>query len=255
MLTSLSIRRIRFVVSFFLIIILNLVNTLIQAQENTQSEVTNQVWIDFNPSYKISESFDLRGRIGAKAIFPNAWYKIYTRAEVSYKLPRYIFKNVNYNEKVYAGIDYYYIYYTENPNVIEISPYQGYSLFWPNRKRVVIKHNVELGERFQWDVEDWNYSFGLKLSYEASLTFKFHGDIWEYGKGFYLTASAKFWWNLIATTVFNDVVRITPGIGYEINPRWKTAFYIGYNYTKNLTEEEFQTNNIIYRFRVYYTIK
>ena len=63
MLISLPIRRIRFVVSFFLIIILNLVNTLIQAQENTQSEVTNQVWIDFNPKYKISESFDLRGGI------------------------------------------------------------------------------------------------------------------------------------------------------------------------------------------------
>ena len=237
-----------------LMVVLFLSSHSARAQESSSSIVTNQIWIDFNPSYKISESFDLYTKIGAKTIIPKVWNKFYASGEVSYHIPKFMFNKLMYREKVYVGVDLYYIYFTEEPDIIEISPYQGYTLSWPNRKRIILKHNVELGQRFQWDVKYRNYSFGLKLSYEASLIFKFHGDVWEYGKGFYLAVSAKFWWNLIATTVFNDVMRITPGIGYEINPKWKTAFYLGYNYTRNLTVEKFHTNNIIYRLRVYYNI-
>ena len=86
------------------------------------------------------------------------------------------------------------------------------------------------------------------------IIYKLQGKIITYNKGFYITGSVKFWWNLISNTVFNDVVRLTPGIGYEFNPKWKAAFLIGYNYTRNLTTEEFHTNNIIYRLRVYYNI-
>ena len=243
----------RIVFSLGLMITSLLSNHFVLAQEST-SAVTNQIWIDFNQSYKFSESFNLHTKIGAKTIFPKVWNKFYVSGEVSYNIPQFMFKKLMYREKVYAGVDFYYIYFTEEPDIVEISPYQGYTLSWPNRKRIILKHNVELGQRFQWDVKYRNYSFGLKLSYEASLIFKFHGDVWEYGKGFYLAVSAKFWWNLIATTVFNDVMRITPGIGYEINPKWKTAFLVGYNYTRNLTVETFHTNNIIYRFRVYYKI-
>lgn len=163
-------------------------------------------------------------------------------------------KKLKYEEEVYFGVDLYYVYNTDLEDVIEISPYQGYALKWPNRKSIIIKHQLELGERFQWGIEDGDYSFGLKLSYQGSLTWKFHGDVWQYGKGFYLTCAFKFWWNLISTTVFNDVARITPGIGYQINPKWKTAFLVGWNYTRNLTSEKFSTNNVIYRFRVYYKI-
>jgi len=227
---------------------------MVIGQNEAKSIETNQVWFDFNPRYKISDRFTLVGKLGAKAIYPKDWYKFYTSAQVAYSIPKFMLRKLKYREKVYLGVDFYYVFFNELPDVVEISPYQGYTLTWPNRKRLDIRHNVELGERFQWDVQDWNYSFGLKVSYEASLTFKFHGDLWKYGKGFYLSASAKFWWNLISATVFNDVVRITPGIGYEINPKWKTAFYIGYNYARNQINEKIHANNIIYRFRVYYTI-
>ena len=239
---------------YILIIILYSAGTDIKAQESSNSSVNNQVWVDFNVYYKISDSFDFRAKGGTKSVFPNVWNKAYTSAEIYYNIPNFIFQKIKHKERVYGGIDFYHAVFDEAPNVIEISPYQGYTLFLPNRKRIIIKHNVELGERFQWDVKDWNYSFGLKLSYEASLTFKFQGDLVELGKGFYLSVSAKFWWNLISTSIFNDVMRITPGIGYQINPKWKAAFYIGYNYTKNQVIDEFKTDNVIYRLRLYFNI-
>jgi len=240
---------------FVFIVLILVAAPALKAQETSEeAKVTNQLWLDFNPKWKLSERLNLLGKVGAKSIYPKSWYKLYATTEISYSVPKNIFKKLNYNERAYAGIDFYYIFYIDLPDVIEISPYQGYTLTWPNRERLDLTHNVELGERFQWDVKDWNFSFGLKLSYEIGLIFKFKGDLWEHGKGFFLSATAKFWWNLIATTVFNDVARITPGIGYQINPAWKAAFYIGYNYTRNQTTEEFRTDNIIYRLRLYYTI-
>jgi hypothetical protein len=237
-----------------MIVILISAMSPLSAQEASNSIVTNQVWLDFNLRYKASERVDVWAKAGTKAIWPESWYKYFVTAEVGYRIPKFMLRKLQYNEKIYLGIDYYYVHFTDLPDVIEISPYQGYTLTWPNRKRFDIKHNVELGERFQWNVQNWDYSFGLKVSYEATFVIKLQGDLWEHAEGLYFTASAKFWWNLISTTVFNDVVRITPGMGYVINPHWKTAFYIGYNYTRNLTEEKFHANNIIYRFRVYYTI-
>ena len=241
------------IVYVFIVVIL-FATPVLMAQETSTATVTNQLWLDFNPKWQISERLDVRGKVGAKSNYPRLWRKLYTTAEISYSIPKNIFKKLQYNERTYAGIDFYYIFFIDLPDVIEISPYQGYTLTWPNRLRLDLRHNAELGQRFQWDVTDWNFSFGLKLSYEATFIYKFKGDLWEHGKGFFLSASAKFWWNLIATTVFNDVVRITPGIGYQINPDWKAAFYVGYNYTRNLTAEEFNTDNIIYRLRLYYSI-
>ena len=242
-----------FVNTFSLVLFCMLYCSSLRAQNDNDTEVSSQLWFDFNPSYKISERFDFNGKIGSK-ILPNSAYKFYTSAELSYQIPKFLIKKIKYDDKVYAGSDFYYVFFTETPDILEISLFQGYALSWPNKKRIGISHMVELRERFQRDVEIWEYTFGLQLSYEASLTLKLYGDVWEHGKGFYLTVKAKFWWNLISTDLFNDVVRITPGIGYEINPKWKTAFYIGYNYTRNLPSDDFYTDNIIYRFRVYYQI-
>jgi hypothetical protein len=225
------------------------------SQDDTdENNVTQQLWLDFNPTWRLARQWDLNAKIGSKSIYPQAWYKVYSSAEVAYSVPKLVLKKLKYDEKVYAGVEFYYIYNTDSENVVEISPYQGYTLKWPNRKYIVIKHKAELGERFQWGVDGDDYSFGLKLSYQGSLTWKFHGDVWRYGKGFYVTCSAKFWWNLIENNVNNDVARITPGIGYEINPRWRTEFLVGWNYTKDLTSDKFDTNSIIYRLRVYYII-
>ena len=230
------------------------ISNSIIAQDNSKKNITNQVWLDFNPSYQISEKWNFIGKVGTKAIYPQSWYKIYGSGELSFNIPKFMFKKLYYAEQVYGGVEFYYIMNDANENVIEIDTYQGYKLKWPNRKRLIIQHNVALTERFQWGTQDLDYSFGLKLSYEGALTWKFHGDVWEYGNGFYLTCGFKFWWNLVSATVFNDVARVTPGIGYQISPKWKTAFYVGYNYTRNLNYDAFSTNSVIYRLRVYYTI-
>jgi hypothetical protein len=224
------------------------------AQDDSENILTKQIWLDYNIAYPISESLDFYFSTGYKTIFPGAWHKIFINPEVSYKVPKLMLKKWKYNERLYFGIDIYYAFFQESTNVFEFTPYQGYSLTWPNRQRLAINHNFQLRERFQWETHNWSSDFGLQMSYEAKVTFRFQGDLWKYGKGFYIPVSLKFWWNLVEASFHNDVARLTPGIGYQISPAWRAAFLLGYTYTKNTVGGDFNTNNLIFRFRVYHTL-
>ncbi len=235
------------------VILVFLVNESI-AQDENENQVTNQFWFDFNPSHKISEKVGVYGSVGFRTISPHAWNRYWLKPAVKYKRPKFMLKKLKYKEELHGGIE---MYFTDNKGSVdrlEISPFQAYQLSWPNRTRIEIKHFVKLEERFEIETDDWINTFGLRLSYEASLIIKFQGDVWNYGKGFYIPVSAKFYWNLIGTKQFNDKVRIMPGIGYNISPVWKVVFLVGYNYARNTVEDDFHTNDIIYRLRVYYKI-
>ena len=224
------------------------------AQEDSSIKTTQQFWFDYNQKWQLSERVSIGGPIGIKTISTDAWNRYYIKPELVYKMPKMMLKKLKYNEELRGGIEFYYNQNRNGVDVIEITPFQGYSLTWPNRKRLAIRHYLKLRERFQLDTKDWHNKFGLKLSYELSFTFKFHGEVWQYGNGFYLPVSLKFYWNLIDAAVFNNVFRITPGLGYQFSKEWKAAFLIGYNRTRNGVDEQFQTNDIIYRLRIYHTI-
>ena len=236
---------------FFLLLIL--FNPL-AAQDESENIVTRQIWLDYNVTYPLSEKFELFTSTGYKTIFPGAWNKIFINPEVSYKIPKLMLKKWSYNDQVYLGIDVYYAFFKDSTNVFELTPYQGYSLIWPSKKRLAIKHNFQFRQRMQWETSEWTFDFGLQMSYEATLIFKFHGDLWKYGKGFYIPVSIRFWWNLVDATFHNDVARITPGIGYQISPAWSTAFKLGYTYTRNTVGGDFNSDNIIFWFRVYHRL-
>ena len=230
-------------------------STSLYAQDASENQITNQFWLDYNSTYKLNDRVDLKGSIGARTVSPNTWYRLWAQPYLSYKRPKFILKKLKYNERLDGGLEIFYTVNKDNVNRLELTPFQAYSLSWPDRERLVIRHYLKLEERFELETDDWDNTFGLRLSYQASVTFKFHGEIWKYGKGFYIPFSAKFFWNMIGTKQFNDKVRITPGIGYQISPEWKVAFFLGYNYSRNSVEEDFYTNDIIYRLRVYQTIK
>lgn len=239
-------------ISFLLILCLALVN--INAQEDAKKTVTKQLWLDFNPSYKVAERVTLYGSIGARTVFPHYWSRYLITPSVKYDWPRLIMKNRPYKEALYAGLG---IFFTDNKgltNTLELRPLQGYSLTAPNRRWVQIKHFIRVEERFELQTDDWVNTFGLRLRYTASVTFRFNGDLWQYGKGFYIPVSGEFFWNLIGTKQFNDKIRIVGGIGHEFASKWKAAFLFGYYLSKQDINEGFNTNDILFRFRVYYKI-
>lgn len=223
--------------------------------KSDSSSVTNQVWLDYNLNTELRDGVRLYIPMGVRTVFPNSWDRFYVSPYVSYDWPRLIKKNLHYKEQFIGGVGVYYTLNENNPNRLEISPFQGYSISAPNRESLVIKHYLRLEERFEINTDDWVNDFGLRFRYTASAVILFQGDVVRYGKGFYMPVGAEFFWNLIGTEQFNDKFRFTFGLGHKFSNGWKTAFVMGYFYTRGTPGESFHTNDIMYRFRVYHTIK
>ena len=217
-----------------------------------ESIITKQIWLDYNPTFSLSEKVDLYADIAARTVFPNEWYRFVVGPSVRYKRPNLIFKKLYYKEELHFGIRFFFTANKSFPNRLEIRPFQGYKLYWPNRPRIVLQHYVRLEERFDIELPNWINTFGLRVRYMAELILKFKGDWLSFNEGLYLPISIELFWNLKEAQQFNDVVRITPGIGYEISPIWRAEFDLSYHYTRNTVEDNFATNDIVFRFRVYH---
>ena len=224
------------------------------AQDVDEKITTEQIWLDYNPSFPLSERLDAYGDVGARTVFPNEWYRFVIGPSIRYKFPKLILKEFHYKEELHFGIRFFFTANKSFSNRLEIRPFQGYRLAWPDRPRIVIRHYVRLEERFDIETTNWINTFGLRVRYMAELTLKFKGDLISFNDGLYLPVSLELFWNLIGTKQFNDVVRILPGIGYEISPDTKVSFNVGYFYTRNTVENNFATNDIVFRLRLFHKL-
>lgn len=168
------------------------------------------------------------------------------------KLPKRNFQNLFHTSELHGGIGFFFTNNLKDPNRLEIRPFQGIKLTWPNRPRIKIQHYVRLEERFDLETTNWDNTFGLRFRYQAEMVLFLKGDWLSFNNGFYLPVSLELFWNLIGTKQFNDAVRIIPGIGYEFSSKWKGELHIGYFYTRNTVEDVFGTNDLVLRIRVYH---
>ena len=223
-----------------------LLSSSLYAQDATDKDKTEQIWLDYNPSYNLSEKLDVYGDIGARTIFPNEWYRFIVGPSIRYKKPKWIMKEFYFDEELHFGIRFFFTANKNFSNRIEIRPFQGYRLAWPNCPRILLQHYVRLEERFDIELPNWINTFGLRVRYRAKLILKFKGDLIAFKDRLYLPVSLELFWNLKGIQQFNDVVRITPGIGYEISPIWRAEFDLSYHYTRNTVEDNFATNDIVF---------
>lgn len=240
--------------SIRILLLLVLPGYLLYSQDTEEKSRTEQIWLDYNPTYTLSEKLDIYSAVSARTVFPNEWYQFDIGTSVRYLRPKLIFKKLYYKEELHFGIKFFFTLNRDNSNRLEIRPFQGYRLLWPNRPKIVIQHFVRLEERFDIRTSDWVNTFGIRLRYMVELMFKFRGDWISFAEGLYLPASMEFFWNLKGAKQFNDVVRITPGIGYEFSDLWKGEFSLSYHYTRNTVEDNFATHDIVFRLRVFHNL-
>lgn len=220
--------------------------------QQPKNVITQQIWLDFNSEYTINSKFTLLLRADARTVFPQSWYRFITGAGVSYKHRPYSDQKIE--EEFHAGIGFFYSLNLDFPDRLEIRPYQGYRLRWPNFSRLAMQHYLRLEERFEFTEGRRSEEFGLRLRYLAQATIQCRHCDNSFMKPFYLPLSAEFFFNLNGVNQFNDVIRIGPGLGYRFSSGLRQEFNFTFNRTKGSVDERFSTSDFIFRFRVFYKI-
>ncbi|OHX67166.1 DUF2490 domain-containing protein [Flammeovirga pacifica] len=238
-----------------LLIFFSILHFNVKAQElNQSSNLTEQIWSSYKMTYRLNNTTNISSDFGFRTISPKYWNRYYVNPGINITLPKIMFKKLQYKESLSGGLAFFY---TDNKDIsdrLEIRPYQGYTLDWPNWKRLRLRHYVKLEERFELNTNNWNNNFGMRFRYLLDLNLKLQGDLLAEAKGIYFPMSIEFFWNLIGVKQFNDVVRTSAGVGAVFNRKWKAEARVGYHYSRDTITEDFSTNDIIYQAKLFFTI-
>ncbi len=236
-----------------LIVCLVLLN-FVYAQSSSDN-ITQQIWLDYNPQSDLSESYTLYGSFGGRTIIPYSWTKVYITAAVRYA-PDPLFNIFNKSQQEYhGGLSLFYTFNEDAANQLELRPFQGYKIKWPDFERVKFTHFLKLEERFLFTIGESDFEFELRARYKIEAIFHRTKHLVDFADGLYFPISIEFLINLYSTQQFNDGIRITPGLGYSSQSKlWKMQFDLSYQYADKAETGSFTKSTIIYRLRFFQAI-
>jgi hypothetical protein len=219
--------------------------------QSSSANYTNQLWLDFNPSWNIGDRQKIIADIDYRLNWPHSWNRFVVRAGYQYKSYNSLFKRLKSEEDYLAGLGFFYIIKDDGSQALEIRPYQGFKTTFFLSNRWKMRNYVRAEERFHVDLEDQTQSFGMRLRYQISTDYYVRGKIYLNGKGFYLPLAVEFFFDLVETSSANDVLRVTPGLGYQFNSDFKLQGTLGYHFTQF---DKAGLNAVVYRISLYKTI-
>ena len=231
--------------------------------QDSESDFSQQLWLDYDPSWKVGDNQKIVGNVGVRTIWPKSWYRFILKGSYEKSFDKLIFrdklifKRLEHTEKLLWGTGLYLLTTEEEGSYgsFEIRPFQGYQLGFKIRPRVQFNQLLRLEERFVFSKQPGNQVFGLRFRYKVTAIFNFEGLVFSKDQGFYMPVSVEAFFNLVSASQFNDVIRVSPGIGYQFNKDFKTEFNLSYQFTKNYTDDNGtdnleRSNDIVYRFKI-----
>jgi len=238
----------KLLITFF--VLLNIVYA-----QSSDDEVTQQIWIDYNPQWDLNERYTLYGSLGGRTIVPYSWTKVFFTAAVRYA-PDPLFDIFNkLQREVHLGLNFYYTFNEDKANQIELRPFQGYKISWPNLEQLKVSHTLRLDERFIFTIGEDDFNFDLIARYKIEAIFHRTKQLVDFADGLYFPISVEFFIKLYSNEQYNDAIRVTPGLGYASDSEhWKIQFDLSYQYADNADAGSFTKNTIIYRLRFFQAI-
>jgi hypothetical protein len=217
-------------------------------------EVNEQIWVDYNTFTRLSETQSMSTLFGFRTINP----AVYNRYLL---LPTWIVKNkstkhfLNLKERL---IDTYHFgagaIYTHNYNTrdnFELRLSQGVKIHIPTINNITLQNYIRIEERFQNSFDGSGWQDGYRFRYRLSTVLSWNNHLIRFTEGFYLPMEAEIFGNLKRSSRFNDLLRLSPGIGYQLKNDWRIELYVIYNRTKNITETNASSNDFIMRIRIF----
>jgi hypothetical protein len=215
-----------------------------------EDEVVNmQIWLDYNPSWTINNRMQFYGDLGVRTIFPKTWYRAIVRPSIRYDLLSYNEKREHYRTwEVHGGMGFFYTYNLEQTNILEVRPFQGLRVHIPNSNKFQLIHYFRLEERWEIGLGSNESAFSVRARYMLGNDFSLPGKFLT--SRIYIPVYVEFFFNLSRGAQFNDVIRLTPGLGYTPNQNLRYHFDLSYYRTRDTAVQGFSTNDIVFRLRV-----
>ncbi len=217
--------------------------------------VNGQAWLDYNFKSALNDSRFLSTQLGFRTINPSVYNRYLAISTFNLRARRW-FKTKN--EEREPWIRSYHLgagtIYTRNYNEtdnFELRFIQGIKFNIPTIKEFKLYNYTRLEERFQTAFDGNGWESGFRLRHRVSIAISWKKHYLKFTKGLYFPISAEVFFNLKKSDRFNDVIRVSPGIGYKFESGLKLEFYAIYNLSRNITDTNDASNDFILRLRVY----
>lgn len=214
-------------------------------------KVNGQFWLDYNHPTLLSETQWIRTQMAFRTINPNVFNRFLAISTIN-------FKNVKKENKVWGLIESFQLgggaIYTQNTSAFdnfELRLIQGFKFNIPTIKLITLNNYVRLEERFQNDFDNEGWHSGFRLRYQIGTNISWSKHFLSFTEGLYFPIKAEVFFNLKKTDRFNDLIRLSPGVGYKFKNNWRYELFVIFNRTKNITETNNTSSDFILRLRIY----
>lgn len=218
-------------------------------------QVNEQAWLDYNFKSLMNHSRFLSTQLGFRTINPSVYNRYLAISTLNLRAKRWFKSKKEDSDQLIRS---YHLgtgtIYTRNYNEtdnFELRFIQGVKFNIPTIKDFKLYNYTRIEERFQTAFDGDGWEAGFRLRHRVSIAISWKKHYLNFTKGLYFPISAEIFFNLKKADRFNDVLRLSPGIGYKFESGLKLELYTIYNLSRNITETNDASNDFILRLRIY----
>jgi len=207
------------------------------AQED--SKLNNQYWFDLIPHFRISDKLEFYG---------DASFRIRDEGERKILTVRPSLRwQVSPVFSIHGGLGMFYNTYQSSENIMEIRPWQGLRISWPDIGPLQFKQYFRLEQRYYPSLENLllhrvRYKIGAKMPLNKKVV---------QDKAIFIPFS--FEWLGTAdddiSVIWASESRLTVGAGYVLSSEWQIEFEFMYWWSKNSPGDVFEVTDRVFRVK------
>jgi len=213
----------------------------IYAQEN--SDVTNQLWLDYYFFYLPREGVQVTGDVGYRNRFSaREWNQFIARGSVLYRYKSWL--------SLFGGFGFFFTDLKEITNTLEIRPWIG-AMFILNAdlfSQTRFTNLTRIEDRFVINTQESGTSNDIRLRNRTDVRIPINNYLFV-DNTVYLRFEIEVFTNTKnITEQLADKLRVAAGIGYKFNYEWRIEIDFYVQRLKNTTEAGFSITDNIWRF-------
>ena len=227
------------------IIFLLLITVFCPVAHSQDDMFSNQIWLDFIPHKKLNNKLEYYGDMSFRTLTNN---NDFSRFGLKPTLRYYL----NYKFDLIGGLGFSLTKEAGNYNTLELRPYQGVRVSWPNVWRLNIKHRGLIEERFLWNNED-EYNLALRFRYRIKTKIPLNNPSIQY-KTIFIPVSYEMFLNNGGDEVdkLQNRARLMTGLGYVINNKWVAEIEAIFQKSRSTETDKLTLSDRIFRFKLTY---